>query len=226
LDTPLKGIVAKYIKTLFDADIEALAKDEPVSLLGKWLPSINAHNADTVRYGKIVAKSLGLSEQEYRRALSKLRARIAIIENYLREKDYTFDYSKQPSKAMLKYRNAFYRNDGERYREYLSKVERGEVRMNTGTLLPYEIRRPILNGKLSEDERRGIDITWTSLEDFTNGENAIVVIDGSGSMYGRSVPMPAEIALSLGIYYAERNTGAFWNHFITFSENPRLVEIK
>ena len=69
-------------------------------------------------------------------------------------------------------------------------------------------------------------ITWNALEDFTTGENAIVVVDGSGSMYDGDKPMPAAVAMSLGIYFAERNTGAFKGHFITFSENPRLVEIK
>ena len=38
--------------------------------------------------------------------------------------------------------------------------------------------------------------------------------------------MPATVALCLGIYFAERNTGAFRNFFLTFSGNPRLVEIK
>lgn len=227
LDTEAKGAVVRYIKTQFEQDMAALVKGEDVSLLGKWLPSINAHNRNTIRYGKVMAKGLGLTEAEYRKALSQLRARIAIIENNLRQLDYTFDYAKQPSKAMMKYRKAFLRNDGERYKEFLTKVERGEANLHTGTLLPYEIIRPVVNHeRLSADERRSMDVTWKALADFTKGENALVVVDGSGSMYGGADPRPAEVALSLGIYFAERNQGAFKNHFITFSENPRLVEIK
>ncbi|MDE6767006.1 MAG: DUF2828 family protein, partial [Eubacterium sp.] len=67
---------------------------------------------------------------------------------------------------------------------------------------------------------------WGALEDFTKDENAIAVVDGSGSMYYCGNPLPASVALSLGIYFAEHSKGAFANHFITFSSSPRLVEIK
>ncbi len=232
LDTPARQAAIEYIKEQFKADMEALTKNEAVSLLGKWMPSVNAHSADTVRFGKMIAKALGLTEAEYRKALSKLRAYIKIIENNLREKDYAFDYAKQPSKAMMKYRKAFLRNDGERYKEFLSRVERGEAALHAGTLLPYEIIHPAFEEgrgtirNISADERRSMNVTWKAQTDFTNGENGLVVVDGSGSMYMATNPKPAEVALSLGIYFAERNRGAFQNHFITFSENPRLVEIK
>jgi len=97
--------------------------------------------------------------------------------------------------------------------------------MHTGTLAPYEIITPFFHKQVTEQEAAAIDTTWRAQEDFTGEENALVVIDGSGSMYGGE-PKPAAIALSLGIYFAERNTGAFRNHFITFSEKPQLVEIK
>jgi len=226
IEGPIRQEVISYIKAQLDSDKKALESEGTVSLLGKWLPSINAHNADTVRYGKMVAKALGMSEADYRRLLSKLRARIAIIENNLREKDYSFDYEKQPSKAMMKYRKAFLRNDSERYKGFLSKVAKGEAKLHTGSLYPYDIIRPILSGSMSADERRSVDVTWNAQEDFTRGENALAVIDGSGSMYCFGSPKPAEVALSLGIYFAEHSKGAFANHFITFSHNPRLVEIK
>ena len=74
--------------------------------------------------------------------------------------------------------------------------------------------------------RESLDTTWNALEDFTNYENALVVADGSGSMYWGTNPTPAAVAQSLAIYFAERNQGAFHNHFITFSMTPQLVEIR
>lgn len=226
MGTPCEKDALHLIREQLEADLNAMDMGDEVSLLAKWLPSVNASNAQTVAYAKRIARFLGMTDAAYRKTLVKLRQRIRILENNLREKDYTFDYAKQPSKAMFKYRKAFQRNDAERYGEFLSKVSRGEAQLHTGTLTPYEIIKPFFYEKVSDQEAAAIDATWKAQEDFTGEENALVVIDGSGSMYGFGEPMPATVALSLGIYFAERNTGAFRDHFITFSENPRLVEIK
>ncbi|MBR2335346.1 MAG: DUF2828 family protein [Clostridia bacterium] len=226
MNTPCEKDMLEVLHKQFLSDVKALKEGGEVSLLAKWLPSVNASNKETVLCAKRIAKYFGMNDASYRKALVALRAHIRIIENNLREKDYTFDYSKQPSKAMYKYRKAFIRNDGERYGEFISKVSSGEVNLNAKTLMPYEIITPFFNGGVSDEERAAINATWLSQEDFGNNENAIAVIDGSGSMYGWGNPKPITVALSLGIYFAERNTGAFKNHFITFSTNPKLVEIK
>lgn len=229
LNTPCEADAVAYIKSQLDSDIRSLANEgEGVSLLGKWLPSVNASNLQTVANAKHLARALGMNDAQYRRTLTSLRARIKILENYLRKGDYSFDYSRQPSKAMYKYRKAFARNDGERYRMFLESVAAGKAVLHTGTLMPYDIVAPLVGDSApSDDGRRAADVTWNALEDFTRGGNAIAVIDGSGSMYwSGQQPLPASVALSLGIYFAERNVGMFKNHFITFSMTPRLVEIK
>ena len=226
MGTPCEKDAMLQIKKQLNADLEAMDMGDDVSLLAKWLPSVNASNAQTVAYAKKIARFLCMTDATYRKTLVKLREHIRIIENSLREKDYSFDYAKQPSKAMFKYRKAFYRNDGERYGEFMSKVSRGEAQLHTGTLTPYEIINPFFRDQVSDQEAAAIDATWNAQEDFTGNDNALVVIDGSGSMYGYGEPMPATVALSLGIYFAERNVGIFRNHFITFSEKPQLVQIK
>lgn len=224
LHTPCSKEAIILLKKQYEADCSALENGGEVSLLGKWLPSVNASNAETVKNAKLLSKAFGLSDAQYRKSLTALRAHIRIIENNLREKDYSFDYGKQPSKAMFKYRRAFIRNDEERYRAFMEAVKRGEAKMNTGVLYPYEIVERAYH--CGAEERLALDATWNALEDFTTGENALVVADGSGSMYGGSNPMPAAVAQSLAIYFAERNRGLFHNYFITFSMSPQLVEIK
>mgnify|MGYP000971711596 CR=1 FL=1 len=226
VDSACEKNVMEYIKQKISSDMQALEGSGEISLLGKWLPSINASNKQTVRQAKRVARYLEMDDAQYRKMLSRLRKGIQIIENNLREKDYTFDYEKQPSKAMFKYRKAFMRNDGDRYGEFLNKVSKGEAKLNTATLLPYEIIAPFFVKNIDEQERQAINITWEAQKDFTNGENALAVIDGSQSMYYNGNPMPATVALSLGVYFAERNKGAFHNHFITFSHRPQLIQIK
>ncbi len=227
--TECEAAAVQTIRDQLDKDLENLKTGESVSLLGKWMPSINASDPVKRRLALKLADRLNMQPTEYRKMLSKLRAAIDLTENYLREMNYSLmDYEKQPSKAMLKYRNAFLRNDGENYREYLRKVSSGQAKMNTGTLMPYELIREVLDEEqyLSDEERKALDVTWNALPDYCDGRNAIAVIDGSGSMYHCRNPRPIDVALSLGIYFAEHNTGPFHNHFITFSENPCLVEIK
>ena len=230
MDTTCENEMLAVIKEQFDLDVKAMEEKSVVSLLAKWLPSVNTSSIESVKKAKRIAKAFNMSDAIYRKTLSRLRAYIRIIENNLREKDYTFDYEKQPSKAMFKYKKAFIRNDGERYDEFISKVERGEAKLNASTLAPYEIVQPLLNYNgvkvLSKEEKASINATWDSLPDYGLNENAIAVIDTSGSMYMDSKPIPASVALSLGIYFAERNNGFFKNNFIEFSSRPQLIEIK
>ncbi len=236
LDTPLEDAAIDFLKKSLEQDVKDAAAGKPVSLLAKWLPSINTASVEAVETAKKLAKKFGMTAKEYRKTLASLRKEINILENHLRKKDYTFEYEKLPSRALFKYRDAFDRNDEKRYWDFISRVNEGKATMHTGTLYPYDIVRPICeadmteeNPTISEEQRKVLDATWKSLPDFTHGENALVVVDGSGSMYwnypGCSA-RPIEVAESLGIYFAERNTGIFKDHFITFSEKPTLVAIK
>ena len=230
LGTPVEPDVVNCIREQLEHDRKALSENGSVSLLGKWLPSANASSPETVRSAKRLIRLLGISEADYRKLLTKLRAEIRILENNLREKDYSFDYEKQPSKALFKYRKAFMRNDGERYQAFIERAKEEPSVLHTATLAPYDIIAPLIRDycftELSEEEKNSINVTWNAQQDFTGGENALVVVDGSGSMYGDGNPQPILVAESLGIYFAERNKGAFHNHFITFSYRPQLVEIK
>lgn len=237
LDTPLERDMLEIIKNQLDKDMEAMAKGDEVSLLAKWLPSVNATNVNTIKNAKKIVRFLRMDDKTYRKTLSQLRAYIRIIENNLREKDYTFDYEKQPSKALFKYRAAFARNDSERYNEFLNKASSGEAKLNASTLAPYELVEPYLADnwypghhtflkEMSEQEKKSLNATWEALPDFDTEGDVLAIIDTSGSMYWAAKPIPAAVALSLGLYFAEHNKGAYKNHFIEFSREPQLIEIK
>lgn len=232
LDTPCENNVINFISQQLKRDLSLVSMEskesmDSISLLAKWLPSINTSCEEKRKQARKIAKKIGMSESVYRRTLSKLRKEIDIIENHLREMDYTFDYEKQASKAMFQYKKAFLRNDNERYLDFLSRVKKGEAVLKTSSLYPYDIVREAFDMNISLDERNALNVSWNSLADYGIDENAIAVVDGSGSMYGGLGTLrPIDVAISLGIYFAEQSKGKFSNHFITFSENPCIVELK
>lgn len=235
LGTPSEKEMLACLREQLARDSGALARGESVSLLAKWLPSVNASCSETVKRAKVLASVLGMSEAEYRKTLTALRARIRLLENSLRKKDYSFDYAKQPSRALRKYRKAFMRRDSKRYFEFLSNVESGKASLHADQVSAYELVEPYLSVEgdeqsfmkpISPEEERFLNATWAALPDFGGHENALAVIDTSGSMYWGGRPLPAAVALSLGLYFAEHNTGCFQNCFIEFSERPQLIELK
>jgi hypothetical protein len=132
----------------------------------------------------------------------------------------SIDYSKVPSKASLIYRSAFGKRDTERYGAFLSSVEKGETKINSGTLYPYELVSKYLGSARQVD--RTIEAQWAALPNYAEtDDNALVIADVSGSMSGR----PLEVAISLAIYFAERNKGIFHDYFLTFSTTPALTQV-
>ncbi|MBO3356277.1 DUF2828 family protein [Clostridium perfringens] len=218
-DTKLEDKAIELIKEQLNKDITL----EQPSLLAKWLKSENTSSKESRRLGNITRKKLGMTPKQYRKTLSELRKRIDIVEEKLSKKKYEdIDYSKIPTNASLKYRKAFYRNDEERYVDYLDSLTKGKIKIDSKTLYPYQLVSKALKYP-SDEEKQLLNAMWDGLPDYIgdNNENAIAVVDTSGSMYGT----PLEVAISLGLYLAERNKGAFKNHFITFADNPELVEV-
>lgn len=229
LNTDVEKDVIKLIKETLDKDLSNLESNKEISLLAKWMPSINASSKNTIKRAKYLCEKLKLSNEEYRKMLSKLR-KGKIIENNLREKDYSFDYSKVPSRAMYKYRRAFARNDLKRYQSFLLSVNGGAKKIHSETLYLYDIIKEAYGSwgeikKLNKNEKLSMQVKWNNLKRNYKLGNTIVVRDGSESM-SCDDGLPLLIADSMSIYFSELLSGGFKNKFITFSSTPELIELK
>lgn len=228
---------AKVILELVDKqlieDLNNMKAGKSISLLPKWLPSCNASSAQTKKYAKQIYKALGLTEREYRKALSRLRKYLDVVEVNMSNKNWSeIKYEAVPSRANLIYNSAFLRNDEERRREYLSKLTKGETKINASTLFPHDIVHKYTStnwhGLSAKDA--AIEALWKALPDTVQGcGNTIVVADGSGSMTStvdrNSKVTALEVANALAIYFAERSSGEFKDKYITFSICPQLVDL-
>lgn len=219
INTKIHNEVISLIKNQLKIDLNS---DNP-SLLAKWLPSHRTHNSNN-KLAKIIMKELNMNEKEYRKTLSKIRSVINIVEKNLTEKNYSnIDFNKVPSKAMLKYNNVFSTKMKDDFENYKEEVRKGNSKINTEGLFAYEI----IKKALSNSDDSLCDLMWSKQKDVLNGcnTNVLVMADTSGSMTCFN-GIPFYTSIGLALYTAERNVGFFKNHFMTFSSEPQLCEVK
>jgi hypothetical protein len=210
-------MTAGLIKEQLFKDEIAMALVKPVSLLAKWLTSENASSKTTKSQAIELMKALGFSPKEYRNRIVALRKHIKILEQLMSAGEWShIDFEKIPSQAHRKHTKAFKTHNKNRYEAYLAEVAEGKKKIKTSTLYTYEVYDLLHSG-----EKATANAMWKNLPDFTNGKNALVVADVSGSMLGR----PMSISVSLALYFAERNAGAFHNYFMTFTDKPQLQKV-
>jgi hypothetical protein len=190
-----------------DGVVKAFAQsiNDKDRLANKWAPR-KGENARKLR------DELGFTNKQYRKWISE---HSETVEDKMSSKMfYDIDYSSVPGGAMMKYKEAFMKKDLLRFDDWKNNKT---TKASVSATYPHQVLE-VANG----DESLA-DKMWNSLEDFvTEGENILPMIDVSGSMTG----MPLQVAISLGMYLAEKNKSEFQDTFLTFSESPELVRLK
>lgn len=221
----------------------ASGEEKPISLLGKWLPSINSHDIERRRSAKFLSERLGLWYADYRRICSNLREYLDVVERKMSENRWgEINYPTVPSKAMLTYFNAFDKHDTNRYRAYLTDLAEGKTKINASVTNPHEIVKKyreeiLLNDLTFRDADRHVNPTleemWKALPDTIGNSKANILMmrDGSLSMVRNNVAgsktiTALDVSTALAVYFAERNHGIFHNKFITFSAEPMMVDLE
>ena len=217
-NTPCKDAMVEFVKLQLISDECHMDKHESVSLLAKWMPSINASSKNTVALAHRFVKAFNTTPREYRKTLSALRKYIDVTEVKMSANKWTdIDYKAVPSNAMSNYGSAFARHDYEGFNRYMDAVKSGDVKINAATLYPYNVIET-----LERNSRDVAEAQWNALPNYVEGNNNFLIMaDVSGSMSGR----PMHTSVGLAIYFAERNHGAFANKFMTFTDIPQIVEV-
>ena len=138
-----------------------------------------------------------------------------------------------PSKANLKYRNAFLKHDEERRKAYLASLQKGDdaVKINASSMFLYDIVQAYLKVDSYWDSSLNpydeiLEQLWNAQEAPKDYDDILVIRDGSGSMYqqltSNSSVTALSVADSIALYCAQHNKNkSFNNRFITFSNRPQ-----
>ena len=223
-------------------DIFVVEKNKPFAfkMLGDALRAQNGLAAKWApRQGKLAAEIrtfFGMSPKFYRKSLVNLSK---TVEQQMCAKDWdNIEFSHVPSLAHARYKKAFGRNT-QKYAEYVTKLVKGndpKVKINAGAVFPYDVIKGMTGyyaNSYDKTQFDAIQAQWDALENFIGDANVLPLVDVSGSMTipagGRgsnSGTTCMDVAVSLGLYCADKNKGKFKDTFLTFSARPDLVTLK
>jgi len=218
-------------------------KYQAFSMLGDALRAKNGLAAKwTPRKGELaveIRNFFGMSPKFYRKSLVELTK---VVEQDMCAKNWdAINFSHVPSVAHARYKKAFFRNTQE-YAKYVAELVKDpkdrtvQVKINAGAVYPYDVLKGVIgayNKNYNSTELGALQAQWDALENFIGDANVLPLVDVSGSMtckaggYGsKSETTCLDVAVSLGLYCADKNTGKFKDTFLTFSGSPELLHLK
>lgn len=228
---PLKKTVVDMIDRQLKQDRKSMEEGKPISLLAKWMPSENASSKETMELARKLHSALHMSPKVYRRTLSRLRAYLDVVEVKMSSNRWSeIDYETVPSKANVRYTDAFLRNDESRRVAYLKSLANGNAKINASVTLPHEVvsKYGCTSWFSSIEHNEALEQIWKSIPNITT-EDTLVIRDGSGSMLtriGNGRCTALDVSTALAIYCSENCTGGFKDKFITFSSEPKVVSLE
>ena len=237
--TDCEKVMWELVAKTLTEDVKAMKastgrKHVPCSLLAKWMPSENTSSAKTRALANKAINALKLTPRTYRRMLSVLRKHIGVTECKMSAGEWTsIEYAKVPSYAMHNYGSAFAKHDHERFDAYLKSVAKGETKINSSVLFPYDLVEKYMNTReagtyygdcfVARNENAVVEAQWKAMPNYlTKPVNAVVMADVSGSMRGR----PMATSIGLATYFAQHNTGHYHNQYLTFTSEPEFINLK
>jgi hypothetical protein len=225
-------------------DIFAVEATKPFAftMLGDALREKNGLAAKwTPRKGELaveIREFFGMSPKFYRKSLVELTK---VVEQDMCAKNWDgINFSHVPSVAAARYKKAFYRNATEAYSAYVAELVKDpaertmDVKVNAGAVYPYDVLKGLIGHyfqtSYNATELGLLQKQWEAMENFVGDANVLPLVDVSGSMScpaGRNNNVTClDVAVSLGLYLADKNEGKFKDTFLTFSGSPELLHLK
>lgn len=176
-----------------------------------------------------LTKFLNLSPKAYRKLIVGLTN---VVETQMCSKQWDqINFSQVPSMASARYQKAFGRNASEKYSEYIKELQKPveerdpKVHVNSGAVYPYDVVKSVFNGNKAVADQQ-----WKALPNYVGDAKILPIVDVSGSMgiiqHKINTIQPIDVAVSLGLYLSDKNTGPFKDVFLTFTGTPEFVTVK